>query len=43
MNVLIVEDEPLAVAQLTALITALRPNTQIVGVCDTVKTALRRT
>ena len=39
MNVLIVEDEPLAVAQLTALITALRPNTQIVGVCDTVKTA----
>lgn len=37
MKVLIVEDEPLAAAQLAAHISALRPNAEILAVCDTVK------
>lgn len=37
MKILIVEDEPLAAAQLAAHISALRPASQIVAVCDTVK------
>jgi len=37
MKILIVEDEPLAAAQLAAHISALRPAAQIVAVCDTVK------
>jgi len=37
MRILIVEDEPLAAAQLAAHISALRPDAQIVSVCDTVK------
>jgi DNA-binding LytR/AlgR family response regulator len=41
MKVLIVEDEPLAVAQLSGLIQSLRPNIEIVGVCDTVKSTVR--
>ena len=41
MKVLIVEDEPLAAAQLAAGITALRPGAQILAVCDTVKSAVK--
>jgi DNA-binding LytR/AlgR family response regulator len=41
MRVLIVEDEPLAVAQLSGLILSLRPNIDIAGVCDTVKSTVR--
>jgi DNA-binding LytR/AlgR family response regulator len=37
MKVLIVEDEPLAAAQLAAHISALRPDAEILAVCDTVK------
>lgn len=37
MKVLIVEDEPLAAAQLAAHISALRPSAEILAVCDTVK------
>ncbi len=37
MKILIVEDEPLAAAQLAANISALRPAAQIVSVCDTIK------
>lgn len=40
MKILIVEDEPLAVAQLSGLILSLRPSYEIVGVCDTVKSAV---
>ncbi|WP_167617612.1 LytR/AlgR family response regulator transcription factor [Maribellus sediminis] len=37
MKVLIVEDEPLAAAQLAAHLSALRPDAEILAVCDTVK------
>lgn len=37
MNILIVEDEPLAAAQLAAHISAIKQNAKIVAVCDTVK------
>ncbi|WP_346856407.1 LytTR family DNA-binding domain-containing protein [uncultured Draconibacterium sp.] len=37
MKILIVEDEPLAAAQLAAHISALQPKAQIMAVCDTVK------
>lgn len=37
MRILIVEDEPLAAAQLAAHLSALKPQAQIVAVCDTVK------
>jgi DNA-binding LytR/AlgR family response regulator len=40
MKILIVEDEPLAAAQLAANIAALKPGAQIVAVCDTVKSAV---
>jgi len=40
MKVLIVEDEPLAAAQLAAHISALRPEAKIVAVCDTIKSAV---
>lgn len=40
MRILIVEDEPLAAAQLAAHISALRPNAKIEQVCDTVKSAV---
>lgn len=40
MRILIVEDEPLAAAQLAAQIAALRPKAQIAGVCDTVKSTV---
>lgn len=37
MKILIVEDEPLAAAQLAAHLSGLKPQSQIVAVCDTVK------
>lgn len=40
MKILIVEDEPLAAAQLAAHIATLRPQAQILGVCDTVKSVV---
>jgi DNA-binding LytR/AlgR family response regulator len=40
MRVLIVEDEPLAAAQLAASLASLRPGAQILSVCDTVKSAV---
>lgn len=40
MRILIVEDEPLAAAQLAAHISALRPEAKILAVCDTVKSAV---
>lgn len=40
MKILIVEDEPLAAAQLAAHISALRPAAQIVSVCDTIKSVV---
>lgn len=40
MKILIVEDEPLAAAQLEASITALRPETELLSVCDTVKSTV---
>ncbi len=40
MNILIVEDEPLAAAQLAANIAALRPDSRILAVCDTVNSAV---
>lgn len=40
MKILIVEDEPLAAAQLAAHIAALRPRAEIVAVCDTVRSVL---
>jgi DNA-binding LytR/AlgR family response regulator len=40
MKILIVEDEPLAAAQLAANIAVLKPGAQIVAVCDTVKSTV---
>ena len=40
MKILIVEDEPLASAQLAANIAVLKPGAQIMAVCDTVKSAV---
>lgn len=40
MKILLIEDEPLAAAQLAAHISALRPQAQILAVCDTVKSAV---
>lgn len=40
MNILIVEDEPLAAAQLAMHLAALRPATNIVQVCDTIKSTV---
>lgn len=40
MNILLVEDEPLAAAQLAAHISALRPEAKILSVCDTVRSAV---
>jgi DNA-binding LytR/AlgR family response regulator len=40
MKILIVEDEPLAAAQLAANIAVLKPGAQIMAVCDTVKSAV---
>lgn len=43
MKILIVEDEPLAAAQLAAHISALRPTAEILAVCDTVKSVVEWT
>ncbi len=40
MKILIVEDEPLAAAQLAANISALKPQAQILAVCDTIKSTV---
>ena len=40
MKILIIEDEPLAAAQLASHLTALKPDAQILGVCDTIKSAV---
>lgn len=40
MKILIIEDEPLAAAQLAAHIAAIKPNAVILAVCDTVKSAV---
>lgn len=40
MRILIVEDEPLAAAQLAAHISAIKPEAKIVAVCDTVKSTV---
>ncbi len=40
MNILIVEDEPLAAAQLAAHLAALQKDAKIVAVCDTVKSTV---
>ncbi len=40
MKILIVEDEPLAAAQLAANIAVLKPGAQILAVCDTVKSTV---
>ncbi|MCG6189024.1 LytR/AlgR family response regulator transcription factor [Maribellus maritimus] len=40
IKILIVEDEPLAAAQLAALIASLKPGAKILEVCDTVKSAI---
>ncbi len=40
MKILIVEDEPLAAAQLAANIGVLKPDAQILAVCDTIKSAV---
>ncbi|WP_347838914.1 LytTR family DNA-binding domain-containing protein [uncultured Draconibacterium sp.] len=40
MRILIVEDEPLAAAQLAAHISALQPEAQILAVCDTIKASV---
>jgi two-component system LytT family response regulator len=40
MKVLIVEDEPLAAAQLAALLAQLKPTAEIVAVCDTVESTV---
>jgi DNA-binding LytR/AlgR family response regulator len=41
MKVLIVEDEPLAAAQLAALLVQLKPLAEIVAVCDTVDSTIK--
>lgn len=40
MKILIVEDEPLAAAQLAALIAGIQPDAQILAVCDTVESTI---
>lgn len=40
MKILIVEDEPLAAAQLAANIAGIKPDSQIMAVCDTVKSTV---
>jgi DNA-binding LytR/AlgR family response regulator len=41
MRVLIVEDEPLAAAQLAALLVQLKPKAEIASVCDTIESTLK--
>jgi DNA-binding LytR/AlgR family response regulator len=41
MKVLVIEDEPLAAAQLAALLAQIKPGTEIAGVCDTIESAVK--
>ncbi len=41
MKILIVEDEPLAAAQLAALIAGIVPDAKILAVCDTIESTLK--
>jgi DNA-binding LytR/AlgR family response regulator len=41
MKILIVEDEPLAAAQLAAMLASIKPGAAILAVCDTVKSAVK--
>jgi DNA-binding LytR/AlgR family response regulator len=41
VKVLIVEDEPLAAAQLAALLAQLKPKAEIIAVCDTIESTLK--
>ena len=41
MKILIVEDEPLAAAQLAAMIAGIVPNAHILAVCDTIESTLK--
>jgi DNA-binding LytR/AlgR family response regulator len=41
MKILIVEDEPLAAAQLAALIAGIAPDAKILAVCDTIESTLK--
>ena len=41
LNILIVEDEPLAAAQLAALIAGIKPNANILSVCDTIESTIQ--
>lgn len=41
MKILIIEDEPLAAAQLAALLAGIRSNAEIVAVCDAIESAVR--
>lgn len=41
LNILIVEDEPLAAAQLTALIAGIKPDANILAVCDTIESTVQ--
>ena len=40
MNILIVEDEPIAAAQLAANVASLRPGAKVLAVCDTIKSTV---
>ena len=40
MKILIVEDEPIAAAQLAANVASLRPGAQVLAVCDTIKSTV---
>ena len=41
MKILIIEDEPLAAAQLAALLAGIRTDSKIVAVCDTIASSVR--
>jgi DNA-binding LytR/AlgR family response regulator len=41
MRILIIEDEPIAASQLSALVLKLRPGWSVAGICDTVKSTVR--
>lgn len=40
LNILIIEDEPLAAAQLAALLAGIRPEAKILAVCDTIASSV---
>ena len=41
LDILIIEDEPLAAAQLAALIAGIKPYAKIMAVCDTIESAVK--